>query len=72
MLARTLEMNKIMKGRKSIFKQATKFVTEYNFECNFNEVGNIITAGSKTAITDKESPQAIKGILKAAVDKKTH
>ena len=40
-------MNKIMKGRKSVFKKATKFAREYNVECNFNEVGTIISARSK-------------------------
>ena len=33
--ARTLEMNRITQGRRSIFKKATKYAAEYNISCGY-------------------------------------
>ena len=37
-------MNRITQGRRSIFKQATKYAAEYNIICNFDDTGTTISA----------------------------
>ena len=56
--ARTLEMNRITQGRRSIFKQATKYAAEYNIICNFDDTGTTISASKDptAAIETKRPP----------------
>ena len=44
--ARTLEMNKITRDRRSIFKQAVKYAKEYNITCSFDDAGTTITVSN--------------------------
>ena len=54
--ARTLEMNRITQGRRSIFKQATKYAAEYNIICNFDDTGTTISASKdSTAATETKT-----------------
>ena len=54
--ARKLEMNRITLGRRSIFKQATKYAAEYNIICNFDDTGTTVSASKDpTAATETKT-----------------
>ncbi|XP_020907425.2 uncharacterized protein LOC110245482 [Exaiptasia diaphana] len=69
-LVRSFEKLKAEEGRKSVFKQATKYALEYNIECTFTETGTLLTTESKTTQVNLASPRAIKDTLSKAVIKK--
>ena len=74
--ARTLEMNRITTGRRSIFKQATKYAAEYNIICNFDDTGTTIcaskapTAAIETKTITTPSPTALKELLRSKITEK--
>ena len=74
--ARTLEMNRITQGRRSIFKQATKYAAEYNIICNFDDTGTTIsaskdsTAATETKTITTPSPTALKELLRSKIAEK--
>ena len=73
---RTLEMNRITKGRKSIFKKATKYAAEYNIICNFDDTGTTIsaskdpTAAIEARMITTPSPTALKELLRSKITEK--
>ena len=74
--ARTLEMNRITQGRKSIFKKATKYAAEYNIMCNFDDTGTTISATKdrtgtiETKTITTPSPTALKELLTSKITEK--
>ena len=74
--ARTLEMNRITQGRRSIFKKATKYAAEYNIICNFDDTGTTIsaskdpTAAIETKTITTPSPTALKELLRSKITEK--
>ena len=74
--ARTLEMNRITQGRRSIFKQATKYAAEYNIICNFDDTGTTIsaskdpTAAIETKTITTPSPTTLKELLRSKITEK--
>ena len=75
--ARTLEMNRITQGRKSIFKKATKYAAEYNISCNFGDTGTTIsaskdpTAAIETNTITTPSPTALKELLRSKIHQRS-
>ena len=75
--ARTLGMHRITQGRKSIFKQVTKYAAEYNIKCIFDVTGTIISTNKdttaavvETKTTTTSSPTALKELLKLKITEK--
>ena len=74
--ARTLEMNRITQGRRSILKQATEYAAEYYIICNFDDTGTTISASKDpTAATETKtittlSPTALKKLLRSKTTEK--
>ena len=66
-------MNRITQGRRSIFKQASKYAAEYNIVCNFDDTGTTIsTSKDPTAATEAKtittpSPTALKELLRSKI-----
>ena len=74
--ARTLEMNRITQGRRSIFKQATKYAAEYDIICTFDDTGTTIsaskdsTAATETKTITTPSSTALKELLRSKIAEK--
>jgi len=68
---KTHEKDKIHKGRKSLFKDATRYAAEYNLNCEFNDTETVIRnkEGKTTNIT-LPSPRLIKDLLRDATQDK--